>query len=163
MSGRNNVIRLISNKGSAENIKRSEQRISLDLIKSIDKIMLPIPLASKQDWDLLKWVTTHATGTFSEIAEGQVGEVDQTFFASHMRDDKGEILVRGCHLSPFSIDLEPTPSKQRFIHENFFLEQKGESSESCLKKVMRDRVVQLGIRNIECKPRLVASNLSQKA
>ncbi|MHC4887358.1 MAG: hypothetical protein ACYTGH_19960 [Planctomycetota bacterium] len=119
-------------------------------------------MASNPDWALLKWLGKNATAHFSQIAEGFVGEVDQTVYATHMRDDEGEILVRGCHLNAFCPDLHPTPGKQRFLHEEFFLEQKGDAADVCLKRVNQERVVQLGIRNMESRPRLVAARVSGK-
>ena len=77
----------------------------------------------------------------SELAEGYVGEVDQTFFRQHMKDEPtGAILVRGCHLKPFHADLRPGPARQRFLDKNAFLRQKGTAAQGCAEKVQRRRV-----------------------
>lgn len=88
----------------------------------------------------------------------RVGEVDQTFFRSCMADtDTGCLLARGAHLSPFRLNTERTPGKERFLHLDRYLEMKGAAAEACLERASRRRIAQLGIRNMHSRPRLVAA------
>lgn len=119
-----------------------------------------IPAAPPEAWELLGWLEEHAPRRLAEEVEGGVGEVDQTIFRPAMRDsDTGHLLVRGCHVRPFFVDLLPLTGKERFLDKEVFLRLKGEAAEPALSRVGRERVVQLGIRNMGSRPRMVAGIL----
>jgi len=120
---------------------------------------MPIPLARPEDWALIVWLRQHAPGKFSALAEGVVGEVDQTVYKRFIRGDKGQLLLRGEHLSAFHADLELRKEAGRFLDSQGFYGQKAKAAPSCRERVARERIAQLGIRNRECRPRLVAARL----
>lgn len=135
------------------------QAIELATIESIDDTSV-LPCAEAKDWQLLRWLTEHCPRRFDEIASGYVGEVDQTVYRTHMCDTPtGTLLVRGMHLTPFNIDLDPVAGKERFLDREGFLTQKGQAAKRCEERVNRERVAQLGIRNMQTHPRLVAARL----
>ncbi|MFH0911391.1 MAG: N-6 DNA methylase [Planctomycetota bacterium] len=138
-------------------VTRVEQYVATHLLEKLDPCLLPIPLAAPWDWKLVHWLARHARARFGDLAEGGVGEVDQTVYGRHLRDEGGVLLVRGAHLSPFCADLDPSPARQRFVEEVGLLEQKGRASGFCRAHAREERVAQLGIRNLESRPRLVAS------
>lgn len=119
-----------------------------------------LPDASEEDWDLLRWLLEHAPDQFQSIAEGAVGEVDQTVYRPAMKDqDTGHLLVRGCHLQTCRVDLGEKVLKERWLDQEEFVARKGDSAPACLTRVGRGRVIQLGIRNMDSHPRLVAARL----
>ncbi len=145
--------------GEAPAIHLDDQTVSLRQIEGLSAD-LPLPRATATDWALADWLREHAPRSFAALATGCVGEVDQTLYRRHMRDTPpGALLLRGCHLRPFAPDLRPAPGRQRFLDAEGFLTQKGNAAERCQARVGRERVAQLGIRNLETRPRLVAARV----
>ncbi len=154
------VFRARRDAGKAARLTVIEKRRRLELpaarIAALGPEM-PIPLAGEADWALLDWLAENAPRRFDEMAVGYVGEVDQTVYRRHMKDrDTGTLLLRGSHLRPFAPDLEARAEGERFLDRDGFLAQKGRSATSCLARIA-PRVAQLGIRNMETRPRLVAA------
>ncbi|MCL1999923.1 MAG: N-6 DNA methylase [Planctomycetes bacterium] len=119
---------------------------------------LAIPLINRRGGKLAEWLWEHCPGRLEEAAEMRVGEVDQTVFRDCLLDeDSGCLLVRGRHLSPFFLDLNPAPGRARFLDLPRFLGMKGALAETCRRRAETVRVVQLGIRNMRSRPRLVAA------
>lgn len=123
---------------------------------------MPLPYASKEEWALLEWLAHHAPAFFAEIAEGRVGEVDQTLYRACMLDAvadaaKATLLLRGEHLKPFVADLRPIAGKQRFLDLKCFGKEKGEAALAIHERNHHFRVAQLGIRNLQSRPRLIAA------
>ncbi|MHC4871799.1 MAG: Eco57I restriction-modification methylase domain-containing protein [Planctomycetota bacterium] len=139
--------------------ERRTQKINIKLIEKLDPELMPVPLAGSDDWNIVKWLRDNCRAPFSSIADGYAGEVDQTVFADCIRDDKGAVLLRGCHVSPFKIDIEAVPGKARFVDEKMFLNKKGTGAKEENTSFRKSRVVQLGIRNMETRPRLVAARV----
>lgn len=119
-----------------------------------------IPAAPPEAWTLLAWLEDHAPRRLIDEVECGVGEVDQTIFRNAMRDeDTGHLLVRGSHVRPFLVDLLPLPSKERFLDRDEFITLKKGAAQASLARVAKERVVQLGIRNMASRPRMVAGIL----
>ncbi|MBN1257888.1 MAG: Eco57I restriction-modification methylase domain-containing protein [Planctomycetes bacterium] len=161
--GRPDRVRMLASVGLRGKTRNLEQRLSLPLIATLDPESMPLPLAQPEDWKLVQWLSKNARARFGEIATGGVGEVDQTVFRRWLLEKGETLLVRGCHLSPFYIDQSRSPSRQRFLDLEGFLQQKGDSAEACREQARRERLVQLGIRNQESRPRLVAARLQDEA
>ncbi len=150
------VFRACRDKGAAKTISVNDCNITLDSLWSMGE-ELPLPRAGEQDWELVHWLAEHAPRKFSTIARGAVGEVDQTVFARHMRkNNTNTLLLRGCHVRPFCADLDARSSRRRFLDLKGFLEQKGNAAAGCRENAGRERVAQLGIRNLQSRPRLIA-------
>jgi hypothetical protein len=140
--------------------ERREQRLSRGMLTTLDEESLPLPLASPEEWRLVRWLDAHATARFGDLAEGAVGEVDQTLYADCLRDDRGALLLRGCHVGPYAADLEPAPARQRFLDEEAFLARKSAPpAPGAAAPWGGPRLAQLGIRNLESRPRLVAARV----
>ncbi len=119
---------------------------------------LAIPVIGQKGDRLVRWLLSNCPGRLEEAAEMRVGEVDQTVYRDCMLDgDGGCLLARGTHLSPFLLDVRPVPGRSRFLDLPRFLEMKGASAEACRRRAETWRVVQLGIRNMHSRPRLVAA------
>jgi hypothetical protein len=135
----------------------SEHRVCPATVVALDPDRLPLPSASRAEWMLAAWLAENATARFDALAEGAVGEVDQTVFRRFMRHDRGALLVRGTHLRPFAADLTPASGPERFLDEEGFLAAKGHVAERVRGAAGAQRIVQLGIRNRDCVRRLVAA------
>ncbi len=123
----------------------------------------PCPPGSAADWALARWLARHALRRFDTIADGWVGEVDQTVYRRHMRKaPTPSPLARGTHCRPFRLDLPAEAAPPAFLDREGFLRQKGAAAGPCLGRVARERVAQLGIRNLETVPRLVAARVPPK-
>lgn len=119
---------------------------------------MAIPALNGGGASFLRWLGEHCRGRLEDAAAMRVGEVDQTVYRDCMLDrDSGCLLARGAHLSPFRLDLAPIPDKARFLDLPRFLAMKGASAEACRERAEQWRVVQLGIRNLHSRPRLVAA------
>ncbi len=119
---------------------------------------LILPVMGEAELCLWRWLRQHHPDTIANHAELRVGEVDQTFFRDCMRDDgTGCILARGAHLTAFRLDVAPTPGKERFLDLPRFLAAKGRAGENCARRAGTRRIVQLGIRNMQSRPRLLAA------
>ncbi len=117
-----------------------------------------LPSLNKRSAALWLSLRENATATLSDLCTMRVGEVDQTFFRNCMADENtGTLLARGTHVTPFMLNLDPAPGKERFLREDDFLRQKGAAATACKQRASEWRVVQLGIRNMQSTPRLVAA------
>ncbi|MCD8352545.1 MAG: Eco57I restriction-modification methylase domain-containing protein [Planctomycetaceae bacterium] len=117
-----------------------------------------LPVMGEEGIRLWQWLRQNHTTTIAEHADLRVGEVDQTFFRDCMRDDDtGCVLARGTHLRAFYLDASPVPGKERFLDLPRFLASKGRVGEECATRAGTRRIVQLGIRNMQSRPRLQAA------
>lgn len=117
-----------------------------------------IPELGERGAALLEWLWDNCAGRIADVADIRVGEVDQTVFRDCMSDsDTGCILARGAHLTPFLLDVSPEPGRERFLDLPLFLRKKGKAAEACRERASAWRVCQLGIRNMNSLPRLVAA------
>lgn len=119
-----------------------------------------VPMLDRAGLALWRWMWKHVPGRLDAAADMRVGEVDQTVFRDCMRDrDTGCVLARGTHLAPFVLDVAPRAGKERFLDLDMFLRKKGGAAEACRERAGSLRVAQMGIRNMETSPRLVAALL----
>ncbi|MDR1518607.1 MAG: Eco57I restriction-modification methylase domain-containing protein, partial [Planctomycetota bacterium] len=117
-----------------------------------------LPFPDEAENDLCAWLRSHCRTSLGEAADLRVGEVDQTVYRDCMlAEDSGCLLARGTHLSPFRLDLDPAPGKARFLDRERFLAMRGGMAEAVAGRAARFRVVQLGIRNMLSRPRLIAA------
>lgn len=120
--------------------------------------VMALPEANGDDLALWRWLRARLGAKLEDFAEMRVGEVDQTVFRDCMRDgDSGCLLARGAHVRPFHLDVRPLAGRERFLDLPRFLAKKGRQGERCRERASRWRVVQLGIRNMRTRPRLVAA------
>lgn len=107
---------------------------------------------------ITKALETVPTQPLSSIADIFVGDVDQTMYRTCITSqDTGVLLVRGVHMGPFFINLDPVPPKERFLDLTKFAKQKGQGFEQARIRTLQPRVFQLGIRNMSVPVRLVAA------
>lgn len=107
---------------------------------------------------LWRWLYKNCPGRLGDVAEARVGEVDQTVYRACMTErNTGVLLARGAHLSAFRLDVAAREEKERFLDLPRFLEMKGGGAEAVRARAGESRVVQLGIRNMQSRPRLVAA------
>ncbi|MCD8141310.1 MAG: Eco57I restriction-modification methylase domain-containing protein [Planctomycetaceae bacterium] len=119
---------------------------------------LLLPVMNDAGIRLWQWLGRNHPDTIANHADLRVGEVDQTFFRDCMRDaDTGCVLARGTHLRAFFLDVSPVPGKERFLDLPRFLAAKGRGGEDCAARAGTRRIVQLGIRNMQSRPRLQAA------
>ncbi len=160
--GQTTSIEITSTVESSGMIERKRNNVKFDEIKKLDSELQPIPIIYDEEWEILKWLRTHCKAKFSDIADGYAGEVDQTVYSDCIRDDKGTIFLRGCHISPFYANENAEPSKARFIDADAFREKRGDGVRAVDPFSYSARTVQLGIRNMESLPRLVAAEVKSK-
>ncbi|MCD7897720.1 MAG: Eco57I restriction-modification methylase domain-containing protein, partial [Planctomycetaceae bacterium] len=116
-----------------------------------------LPALDSDGIRLYRWLHDHCPGRIGDVADMRVGEVDQTVYRECMADDDtGCFLARGCHLRPFVLDVSGG-GEQRYLRLDRFLAMKGATGPACRDRAARPRVVQLGIRNLQSRPRLVAA------
>jgi SAM-dependent methyltransferase len=121
---------------------------------------LPCPAGSETDWALARWLVRNAPRRFDTLADGWVGEVDQTVYRRFMSNaPTGTRLARGAHCTPFRLDLSGGASAPAWLEREGFLRRKGSAARACLERTRRERVAQLGIRNLASVPRLVAARV----
>ena len=131
--------------------------MNLGEIEALDNACI-LPALDRDGMAMLRWFKDTCSGTLADAATFHVGEVDQTFFRECFRDKPtGCLLVRGAHVAPFACDVNPGPGKERFLDLERFLEMKGSKADECRKRASSPRIVQLGIRNMHIRPRLVAA------
>jgi hypothetical protein len=152
------VFRAIRQGGAAARLRiRSNTGIeewSLKAIRDNDDFILPFP---GEDVELVHWLKRNYPIFLGEVVDMRVGEVDQTVYRDCMLRDGTVLLARGEHLQPFRLNLVPNPGRARFLDLKRFLERKGKMADGIVQRAKRFRVFQLGIRNMQSRPRLVAA------
>lgn len=122
---------------------------------------LALPVFTSGGEEVWRWLRENCPGRLGDVAEMRVGEVDQTVYRECMLDRPGEcLLARGEHLRRFVLDVQPRGGREkgRYLDLPRFLAMKGKgAAEACQARAKRIRVVQLGIRNLLSRPRLVAA------
>jgi hypothetical protein len=119
---------------------------------------LPIPVAAADTLELAERMHAINSSRMDQLAEGRVGEVDQTFYRKYLRSAPGNglaLLVRGAHLSPFRVELTGQDPHERWIDASGFTQER--HTGRFIQDVRSRRVVQTGIINLEAGRRLVAA------
>ena len=152
------VFRAIRQGGEAARLRirsggRNEEW-SLEAIRDEGGLVLPFP---GEDGELVRWLKRNCPAFLGEAADMRVGEVDQTLYRDCMSQDGTVLLARGEHLRAFRLNLVPEPGRARFLDLKRFLERKGKTADAVVRRAERFRVFQLGIRNMQSRPRLVAA------
>jgi SAM-dependent methyltransferase len=146
------VVRVVD--GPSGRVERQEVAHLL----ALDPESPPLPLEGAAGVGLAARLRAQNGGSLEEVAEGRVGEVDQTVFRAHMRSQPGgALLVRGAHLSPYRVELGLVDPRERWLDPEGFANQKGGGS--WREELARPRVAQTGIVNLEAARRLVAAEV----
>jgi hypothetical protein len=117
-----------------------------------------IPFPGDNTPKLLSWLHRHCPNRLGDAAEMLVGEVDLTLYRDCLSDENnGCLLARGSHLSPFRLNPPPASGRTKFLDRDKFLKMKGKAAAVCQERLAKTRVVQLGIRNMLSRPRLIAA------
>ncbi len=129
--------------------------LQFEWLEALDPKGLSLPAAPAEAIGLAVRMKQASPGCFSDVAEGRVGEVDQTFFRRFMLSRPGgALLVRGEHVSSYRVNVDDGNPEERWLEQEGFLRAKGEGTwREGLKK---RRVVQTGIVNLEARRRMVA-------
>ncbi len=133
-------------------------RLTLAQLAALDPVGLPIPVAAADTLELAERMHAINSSRMDQLAEGRVGEVDQTFYRKHLRSAPGNglaLLVRGAHLSPFRVELAEQDPHERWIDASGFTQER--HAGRFIQDVRSHRVVQTGIINLEAGRRLVAA------
>jgi adenine-specific DNA-methyltransferase len=133
-------------------------RLTLAQLAALDPVALPIPIAAADSLEVAERMHALNTSRMDQVAEGRVGEVDQTFYRKHFRSTPGDglaLLVRGAHLSPFTVDLGTQDPHERWLDAGGFTEDR--RAGRFIQDLRSARVVQTGIVNLEASRRLVAA------
>jgi len=134
-----------------------EERLEFEHLAALDPENLPLPLEGAAGVGLAARLRALNPGELSELAEGRVGEVDQTEHRPFMRSAPASaLLVRGAHLSPYRVELGLDPPEERWLDAEGFGAARGGGWRA---DVARARVVQTGIVNLEAGRRLVAAEV----
>lgn len=149
-------------KGAAKRVRVESSKgigeLEVDELEGFGGGVAAIPEVGAAELRLWRWIRENVAGTLGKAVEMRVGEVDQTVYRDCMRDeDTGCLLARGGHLQPFVLDSEAKAGKERFLDKARFWAKKGGVKRTLLEKIEVERVVQLGIRNMKTRPRLVAA------
>lgn len=149
-------------KGRAETVAIASggvaHALSFESLRRLSGEDLILPEPDEAGMRLAAWTGEHCRARFDEYADMAVGEVDQTVYRQCLSDtDTGCLIARGSHLTPFRLDVDPRPGKERFLDLTLFLDMKKGMAETCRRNAGFWRVVQLGIRNMRSRPRLVAA------
>ena len=156
------VFRAVRGAGATEHVRvvagGSEQRYGVDELVEYGGGALAIPDLAPDGTELWKWLWRHCRGRLDDLAVIRVGDVDQTFYRDCMTElDTGVVLARGAHLAAFRLDTLPVPGPARFLDLQRFLAKKGDVAAACRDRAGMLRVVQMGIRNMQSRPRLLAA------
>lgn len=149
-------------KGRAETIEiasgGASRSLTFESLRRLSGGDLVLPDLDEAGMRLAAWAEGHCRARLDDYADMAVGEVDQTVYRQCLSDaDTGCLLARGSHITPFHLDVEPRPGKERFLHLDRFLEMKQGMAGICRRNAGLWRVAQLGIRNMRSFPRLVAA------
>ena len=134
-----------------------EERLEFEHLVALDPENLPLPLEGAAGVGLAARLRSLNPGELSELAEGRVGEVDQTVHRPFMRSAPASaLLVRGAHLAPYRVELGLDQPEERWLDAEGFGAARGGGWRE---DVTRARVVQTGIVNLEAGRRLVAAEV----
>lgn len=133
-----------------------DYRVSVDELASLDEQLVPIPILAAGSFGLAAKLRKANSACLGDLAEGRVGEVDQTMYRHFMKSEPGEaLLMRGAHLSPFLAECDTIECQERWLDLSGFSKARGGGR--WLQDVKLSRVVQTGIVNMEASRRLVAA------
>ncbi len=130
--------------------------VSVEELKILDPKELVLPLARPASISLAARMSSACSSSVGELADGMVGELDQTKFRECMSSEPTEtLLVRGVHMAPYDVDLNVRDCRQRWVDmEKFDSERAGGRWRH---DITEPRLVQTGIVNMEASRRLVAA------
>jgi Alw26I/Eco31I/Esp3I family type II restriction m6 adenine DNA methyltransferase len=136
----------------------SKTKISISDLVTLDAEEMPIPVLSSEAFGLAAQIKKKNTCRISSLAEGRVGEVDQTFYREYIKSGPSSaLLLRGTHLSPFHAELGIDNPKERWLDKRGFYAAR--KSGSWTADIEAPRIVQTGIVNMEAGRRLVAAKV----
>ncbi|MBW1810082.1 MAG: N-6 DNA methylase [Deltaproteobacteria bacterium] len=136
--------------------KSPDYRVSVDELASLDEQLVPIPVLAAGSFGLAAKLRKANSACLGDLAEGRVGEVDQTMYRHFMRSAPSKtLLMRGAHLSPFRAECGTSECQERWLDLPGFSQARGGGRWS--QDVKSSRVVQTGIVNMEAGRRLVAA------
>jgi adenine-specific DNA-methyltransferase len=132
--------------------------VALAEIEGLDPQNLVLPVESGDAIGLAFRLRAVNGSCLGELAEGRVGELDQTQYRDCMCSQPADgLLVRGTHLGPFSVDLATSQPEERWVDRERFFGNRGGGT--WREDMRRPRVVQTGIVNMEAARRLVAAEV----
>ena len=127
-------------------------------IEGLDPQNLVLPVESGDAIGLAVRMRAVNGSCLGELAEGRVGELDQTQYRSCMCSKPADgLLVRGTHLGPFSVELATSQPEERWVDRERFFGLRGGGT--WREDMRRPRIVQTGIVNMEAARRLVAAEV----
>jgi adenine-specific DNA-methyltransferase len=133
-----------------------DYRVSVDELASLDEQLVPIPVLAAGSFGLAAKLRKANSACLGDLADGRVGEVDQTMYRHFIRSKPSKaLLMRGAHLSPFNAECGTSECQERWLDLAGFSQARGGGRWS--KDVKSARVVQTGIVNMEAGRRLVAA------
>ncbi len=133
-----------------------EHRVCISDLAALCSETLPIPASSSSACGLAAKMSQANQSCIEELADGRVGEVDQSFYRQFMSDEVcPALLIRGCHLMPYHAELSTDNPHERWLDLDGFDQARGPGR--WRQDVLSPRVVQTGIVNMEAKRRLVAA------
>jgi Alw26I/Eco31I/Esp3I family type II restriction m6 adenine DNA methyltransferase len=140
--------------------KRPPFGLNVDRLDALDAESLPIPIIAEDAYELAARMQAANQFCVGALAEGRVGEVDQTIYRRFMKSQPAEaVLVRGTHLSPYRAVLEEEKSTERWLNLKGFARARGGGR--WREDVKSPRAVQTGIVNMEAGRRLVAAEVPE--
>jgi adenine-specific DNA-methyltransferase len=133
-------------------------RFSTDDLLALNAEEPPIPVTTPERLAMAKRMREQNHSTLEELAEGRVGEVDQTLYRRFIQSDPSRaLLVRGTHLSPYLADLDTANPKERWLEAEGFSKARGNGK--WREDICEARIVQTGIVNMEGRRRFVAAEI----
>ncbi len=146
----NRAVEVVDGTGRA-----APHRVQLSQIAELSGDSLSLPIVPGEALALAARMRALNGRSLGDLAEGRVGELDQTQYRDCMRSKKSEVLlVRGAHLSAFRVDLEPKNKQERWVDWERFVDQRGKGA--WRQDMQAARLAQTGIVNMEAARRLVA-------
>lgn len=132
--------------------------ISVEQLEILDPKDLVLPLASAASISLATRMASLCESSVGELADGMVGELDQTKFRSSMASERTDtLLLRGIHMSAYRVNLGTEDAEQRWVDFEKFSSERGAGR--WREDINDSRLAQTGIVNMEASRRLVAAKV----
>ncbi len=130
--------------------------VTLEQLELLDQKDLVLPPVAAADISLAARMSSVCSSSVGELADGMVGELDQTKYRSTMMSEHTDtILVRGVHMAPYHVNLELENTQERWVDWEKFSSQRGGGRWH--EDIKETRLAQTGIVNMEAGRRLVAA------
>jgi Alw26I/Eco31I/Esp3I family type II restriction m6 adenine DNA methyltransferase len=138
--------------------KNQAYSMDTDRVAALDPEDLPIPIIPADAFSLAARMQELNSCRLGQLADGKVGEVDQTQYRKYMRSQPTDtLLVRGTHLKPYQASLDDEDPTERWLNLEGFRKARGGGG--WREHVGHPRCVQTGIVNMEAGRRLVAAEV----